>query len=93
MKIATKFKPSLLWNMIDIFNMIIEIVLLLHSLLAPIAVILTLIPTGQRYISIWLTWFAAIAAIQVCYTIIIGLAATAIVLSNAQPFSDVTFLV
>ncbi|MGB5632947.1 MAG: hypothetical protein WBM86_09245 [Waterburya sp.] len=75
------------------FNMIIEIALLLHSLLAPIAVILTLIPTGQRYISIWLTWFAAIAAIQVCYTIIIGLAATAIVLSNAQLFSDVTFLV
>lgn len=75
------------------FNMIIEIALLLHSILAPIAVILTLIPTGQRYISIWLTWFAAIAAIQVCYTIIIGLAATAIVLSNAQLFSDVTFLV
>ncbi len=75
------------------FNMIIEIALLLHSVLAPIAVILTLIPTGQRFISIWLTGFAAIAAIQVCYTIIIGLAATAIVLSNAQLFSDITFLV
>ena len=40
-----------------------------------------------------MTWFAAIAAIQICYTIIIGLAATAIVLSNAQLFSDITFLV
>ena len=75
------------------FNMIIEIALILHSVLASIAVILTLIPTGQRFISIWLTWFAAIAAIQICYTIIIGLAATAIVLSNAQLFSDITFLV
>ena len=74
------------------FNMIIEIALLVHSVLAPIAVILTLIPTGQRFISIWLTGFFAIAAVQVCYTIIIGLAATAIVLSGAQLFSDIAFL-
>ena len=74
------------------FNMVIEIALLLHSVLAPIAVMLTLIPTGQRFISTWLTGFVTIAAIQVCYTIIIGLAATAIVISNAQLFSDIVFL-
>ena len=91
--VATALVHALLIAVQVAFNMIIEIALLLHSVLAPIAIILTLIPTGQRFISIWLTGFVTIAAIQVCYTIIIGLAATAIVLSDAQLFSDIVFLV
>ena len=75
------------------FNMIIEIALLLHSLLAPIALAISLIPTGKRFLVVWLTSYVAIAGVQICYTIIIGLAASAIVLSGAQLFSDIAFLV
>jgi len=75
------------------FNMIIEVSLLLHSLLAPIALAFTLIPAGKKFFIGWITAYIAIAGVQICYTIIIGLTASAIVLSGAQLFSDITFLV
>jgi ABC-type transport system involved in multi-copper enzyme maturation permease subunit len=74
------------------FQNLIQIAFLLHAALAPLAMGLSLTTIGGRPIVAWVTGFVSLVGIQLCYAIITGLAAVAIVNSNGQYFSDAAFL-
>ncbi len=73
------------------FVNLIQISLLLTGLMGPIAVAASLLPFGGKPIFAWLTGFLSLGFAQICYNIIVGLAA--VVILNANVYDTNGFLV
>lgn len=73
------------------FVNLIQISMLLTGLMGPIAVAMSLLPFGGKPIFAWLTGFLALGMAQICYNIVVGLAA--VVILNANTFDTNGFLV
>ena len=73
------------------FVNLIQISLLLTGLMGPIAVAASLLPFGGKPIFAWLTGFLSLGFAQICYNIIVGLAA--VVILNANIYDTNGFLV
>ena len=73
------------------FVNLIQISMLLTGLIGPSAVAASLLPFGGKPIFAWLTGFLSLGFAQICYNIIVGLAA--VVILNANTFDTNGFLV
>lgn len=70
-----------------------ELAMLVTGLMGPLAVAISSIPSDSRPLWKWLSGFWGLAIMLASYNIMVGLAATVIVLSNGQEYSDIGFLV
>lgn len=75
------------------FNFALEIASLLHALLLPLVIGVVFTPVGAKYVETWIQGYVQIVSIKFLYTVLIGLAAEAIVLSEAQFATGIPFLV
>lgn len=69
-----------------------EASLILTAVFAPVAMGLSILPGNTRYIFGWFSGFVGILAIQLGYTIVVGMIAIVIVNSGGELVSDMAFL-
>lgn len=83
----------ILWGLQWAFANCVEAALLLHCLLAPIAMGLSIMPLATNYFVAWLSGFFGLLMLQLSYGLITGVAALVLVQTGLEVVSDIAFLI
>ena len=75
------------------FNFALEVAGILHALLLPLVIAVVFTPIGSKYVETWIKGYVQLVLIKFLYIAVIGLAAEAIVRSEAQYATGVGFLI
>ena len=75
------------------FNFALEVAGILHALLLPLVIAVVFTPVGSKYVETWIKGYVQLVLIKFLYIAVIGLAAEAIVRSEAQYATGVGFLI
>ncbi|MFM2313584.1 MAG: hypothetical protein RLZZ04_2860 [Cyanobacteriota bacterium] len=75
------------------FNFALEVAGLLHALLLPLVIAVIFTPIGPKYVETWIQGYVQLVLIKFLYIAVIGLAGSAIVMSEAQLATGPGFLV
>ena len=75
------------------FSFGLEVAGILHALLLPLVIGIIFTPVGTKYLELWLQGYAQLVAVKFLYIGLIGLTAEAIVISEAQFFTGIPFLI
>jgi hypothetical protein len=75
------------------FNFALEVAGILHALLLPLVISTIFTPLGAKYVEIWIQGYVQLVLIKFLYIALIGLTASAIVMSEAQYATGVGFMI
>jgi hypothetical protein len=87
MGIVTIILNAVQWAFVNI----LEASLLLHCVLAPMAIAMSILPLQTRPIVAWITGLISLFGIQLCYNIIVGIVALVIVKTDGSFAGDLGF--
>lgn len=75
------------------FSFGLEVASILHALLLPLVIGIIFTPIGAKYVETWVQGYVQLVSVKFLYIALIGLVAEAIVISDAQFFTGIPFLI